>query len=618
MGVEIDKRQRSLRERAEALLNQTHEGSIDLSPGEIRRLIHDLSVYQIELELQNEDLRNTQSQLEHTRDRYARLYHQAPVGYLSLDASGIIQQVNQTFADQIGWEGPDLFGQALADFMTGPDRETFLSRFRAFFNHPDSKSIDATLHGKSRHTFHARLTGRRDADAPLLPQRSSQAMLLVIVHDISAQKAMEDTLRESEEQFRSYYELGLIGMAILSPDKSWVQFNDRMCEMLGYTREELATRNWADLTHPDDLEANMIQFERVVAGKSEGYSLDKRYIRQDGGIVHAVVSAKGVRNPDGSARHFVAMVQDMTERKQAEEMLREREAVLHGITDSARDAIVMLDPEGRISFWNPAAEHIFGYTRDEALGQDLHLLLAPERYHDAHHKAFIEFQQAGRGNAIGKTLGLHARCKNGAEIAVALSLSAVHIQNQWQAVGILRDETERQAQERELRRLATTDHLTGLANRRHFLGQVDLELERFKRYARPAALLMMDLDHFKQVNDTYGHATGDRALQHFATVAQAVLRRTDLLSRLGGEEFAALLPDADPEGAGHLAERLRGALADAPIPLETGNIALTVSIGVALFSPADLETSAILGRADRALYRAKDRGRNRVEMETLD
>jgi diguanylate cyclase (GGDEF)-like protein/PAS domain S-box-containing protein len=278
----------------------------------------------------------------------------------------------------------------------------------------------------------------------------------------------------------------------------------------------------------------------------------------------------------------------------------------------------MLDPEGRISFWNPSAEHIFGYTRDEALGQDLHLLLAPERYHDAHHKAFIEFQQAGRGNAIGKTLGLHARCKDGSEIAVALSLSAVHIRDQWQAVGILRDETERQAQERELRRLATTDHLTGLANRRHFLGQVDFELERFKRYARPAALLMMDLDHFKQVNDTYGHATGDRALQHFATVAQAVLRRTDLLSRLGGEEFAALLPDADPEGAGHLAERLRGALADAPIPLETGNIALTVSIGVALFSPADLETSAILGRADRALYRAKDRGRNRVEMETLD
>jgi diguanylate cyclase (GGDEF)-like protein/PAS domain S-box-containing protein len=608
VGVEIDKRQRSLRERAEALLNQVHEDWIDLSPGEIRRLVHDLSVYQIELELQNEDLRSTQSQLEHTRDRYARLYHQSPVGYLSLDANGIIQQVNQTFADQIGWEGPDLVDRALVDFMTGPDREAFLSRFRAFFSQPDSKSIDATLHGKSGHTFRARLTGRRDADA----------LLLVIVHDISVQKAMEDTLRESEEQFRSYYELGLIGMAILSPDKNWVQFNDRMCEMLGYTREELATRTWADLTHPDDLEASMIQFERVVAGKSDGYSLDKRYIRQDGGIVHAVVSAKCVRNPDGSARHFVAMAQDITERKQAEEMLREREAVLRGITDSARDAIVMLDPEGRISFWNPAAEHTFGYTQDEALGQNLHQLLAPERYHDAHHKAFIEFQQAGRGNAIGKTLGLHARRKDGAEIAVALSLSAVHIQNQWHAVGILRDETERQAQERELRRLATTDHLTGLANRRHFLGQMDLELDRFKRYTRPTALLMIDFDHFKQVNDTYGHAAGDRALQHFASVAQAVLRRTDLLGRLGGEEFAALLPGADLEGARHLAERLRETLANAPILLETGNIALTVSIGVAPFSLADLETSAILGRADRALYRAKDQGRNRVEMETLD
>jgi diguanylate cyclase (GGDEF)-like protein/PAS domain S-box-containing protein len=610
----MDQRQRSLRERAEALLNQSDQADLDLTPTEVRRLVHDLSVYQIELELQNEDLRNAQNQLERARDHYAQLYHHAPVGYLSLDINGIIRQVNQTFADQLGWEGPALTGQALADFMEDPDRDIFLSRFRAFFNSPEGKSIDATLHGKKGCQFLARLTGRRESEEFFQGQSKSAPKLLVIVNDISAQKAMEDALRESEERFRSYYELGLIGMAIVAPDKRWVQFNDRLCEILGYSRQELSVKTWDELTHPDDLEANMVQFQRAALGEVEGYSICKRYIRRNGKIVHALVSAKNVRRADGSVKYFMTMVQDITERQQAEETLREREAILRSITDSAQDAIVMMDPEGRVSFWNPAAESIFGYRREEVLGQIVHQFLAPERYHDAYHKAFPEFHRTGRGNAIGKTLGVHARCKDGTEIATAISLSAVRIQNQWHAVGILRDETERQAREQELKRLATTDHLTGLANRRHFLGGMELELERFKRYAKPTALLMLDLDHFKQVNDTYGHATGDAVLKHFASITLTVLRRTDLVGRLGGEEFAALLPDTDLDGALHLAERLRWALACLPLPLEEGRkVALTVSIGVTPFFAADSEVNVILIRADQALYRAKQTGRNRVE-----
>jgi len=443
-------------------------------------------------------------------------------------------------------------------------------------------------------------------------------MLLMVVHDISAQKAMEDALRESEEQFRSYYELGLIGMAMIAPDKHWMQFNDRLCEILGYSREELAAKTWDELTHPDDLEANKAQIRQAALGKAEGYSLHKRYIHRNGEIVHALVSAKYVRRADGSLKYSIVMMQDITERQKTEEALREREAILRSITNSAQDAIIMMDPEGRISFWNPAAESILGYSRDEALGKILHQFLAPERYHEAYQAAYPEFRRTGRGNVIGKKLEVQALRKDGTEIAVAIALSAVHIQNQWHAVGILRDETERQTQERELKRLATTDDLTGLANRRYFLGQVTPELERFRRYADPAALLMLDLDHFKQVNDTYGHAAGDAVLQHFAGITLTVLRRTDLIGRLGGEEFAALLPDTDSNGALQLAERLRWTLASLPIPVERGEIALTVSIGVTSFLHTDLQANAILIRADRALYRAKQAGRNRVEAELPD
>ncbi len=612
MNPDTERSWTALRARAEAMLDSGLAGQ----PTEVERLLHDLSVHQIELELQNEELRDAEQRIERDRDRYAWLYHQAPVGYLSLDASGLIHQVNQTFATLVGRASTELEGKALTDLLLDRDRAVFLGRYRAFFRNPEGKHIDIALLGAEGRLLQVRLTGRADVETPWLPEpAASPPRLLVIIHDISAQKKMEDALRESEERYRGYYELGLIGMAITGLDKRWIQVNDLLCEMLGYSREELVTKTWEDLTHPGDLAENERRFNQVLAGETDGYLMDKRFIRQDGGIVHTMISVRCVRDVEGAPLYFVALLQDITERKQAEAVLKDREATLRSITDAAQDAILMMDPQGRISFWNPAAEQIFGYSAGEALGQNLHDLLAPARYHRNHHRAFPEFQRTGRGAALGKTLGLHALRRDGVEIAVAVSLSAIHLEGEWHAVGIVRDETERQAQERELRRLATTDPLTGLANRRHFLAQVERELERFQRYAEPVALLMLDLDHFKQVNDRYGHAAGDTVLQHFAAVAQNALRKIDILGRLGGEEFAALLPDTRIEGARRLAERLRRTVADSPAVSPTGEVRFTVSVGLTLLAPGDRDAGAILTRADRALYRAKDRGRNRVEVE---
>lgn len=487
-GHDRDRDWTLLRERAEALLDHSRTSGVGaLSTAEIERLIHDLSVHQIELELQNEELRATQIQLEQARDRYARLYHQAPVGYLTLDASGIIHQVNQTFATMLGRSRAELAGRALADFLAAPEHGVFLGRFHAFFKNPEGKSIDVTLCDKDSHRFAARLTGRKEAD-PFSRREliSSLSLLLVIVQDISQQKAMEDALRSSEERFRSYYDLGLIGMAITALDKSWVQFNDRLCEILGYPRPELAAKTWAEITHPDDLVAAVEQFDCVLAGEIDGYTLDKRFIRRDGGVVYTVISVRCVRLPSGAPDYLVVIVQDITERK-----------VL----------------------------------------------------------------------------------------------------------------------ELELRRLATTDPLTDLANRRHFLAQLALEVNRLQRYSNPAALLMIDIDHFKRVNDRYGHAIGDSVLRHFAATARQVLRKVDLLGRLGGEEFAVLLPGTDPEGAQQLAERLRQTIASSPARTAVGSIGITVSIGITLFAPTDLTADAVLIRADRALYRAKSQGRNRLETD---
>jgi PAS domain S-box-containing protein len=152
-----------------------------------------------------------------------------------------------------------------------------------------------------------------------------QTLALVSFMDITARKRAEEALRRSEGRFRSYFEQGLIGMAITAPDKGALEVNDRLCEMLGYTCDELLHRNWETYTHPDDLEPNVALFRRVLAGEIDGYYLDKRFIRKDGRIIHGSLSTKCVRNLDGSVAYFVTLVQDITQRKIAEEaLLREQ------------------------------------------------------------------------------------------------------------------------------------------------------------------------------------------------------------------------------------------------------------------------------------------------------
>ena len=167
--------------------------------------------------------------------------------------------------------------------------------------------------------------------------------------------------------------------------------------------------------------------------------------------------------------------------------------------------------------------------------------------------------------------------------------------------------------ELEQRRLALVDPLTGVANRRAFLDRGDRALRRAFHDKRPVALLLLDLDFFKQINDTFGHQTGDQVLQDFCNVAGVALRPNDLLGRLGGEEFACLLPDATAGEAAQIAERIRMRFADYALPNSTADFRFSVSIGITMAADADYALSSMLANADRALYQAKAKGRNRVE-----
>lgn len=183
-------------------------------------------------------------------------------------------------------------------------------------------------------------------------------------------------------------------------------------------------------------------------------------------------------------------------------------------------------------------------------------------------------------------------------------------------LGAMVDVTERHNLARELERLATTDPLTGLYNRRVLLDRAQETVERVRRYRRPASLIMMDIDHFKSINDTFGHDIGDRVLRRVAEVMRGTLRKAgDLVARFGGEEFAVLVPETDIDGATVLAERLRLAVEETEIDTPMGARRFTASFGVAALEDEHESVEAAIKRADDALYRAKNSGRNRVERE---
>lgn len=211
---------------------------------------------------------------------------------------------------------------------------------------------------------------------------------------------------------------------------------------------------------------------------------------------------------------------------------------------------------------------------------------------------------------------------DGREFPAEVSIAKLHHAHGLLFTAVIRDVSERKRVESELRRMATTDPLTGLNNRRRFLELAEVEMARLRRYGRPVLVLMLDIDRFKAINDSHGHATGDRALVRLAEVCRSELRDTDHIGRLGGEEFAIILPETPLASACEVAERLRHRLALADVPLNDlpldpadlgqGCIRMTVSIGVAMSGEDDACIERALGRADRALYEAKAAGRNRV------
>ncbi|AVZ78807.1 hypothetical protein C3497_04585 [Zoogloeaceae bacteirum Par-f-2] len=436
------------------------------------------------------------------------------------------------------------------------------------------------------------------------------------VQDVTALKRAELALRASEERYRITFAAVEDGLWDWHIPTNAVHWDAHSFQMLGYPENAfpVTLETWQKLLHPEDLQRFSESLRRQLAhgGVFVG---EFRYRRADGGWLWIQSRGKVVDWMGEEPVRMVGTHSDISARKGAEEALLTARARLATVIENFHGGILLEDERRTVQLTNQMFCDLFApFERPDTLvGKAAEAVLdaSADRF-----QAPMQFRESTR------QLVASRQAKTGEELLLsdgrALERDSLPIVDGGRFLGHLwlyRDITERKTRERELHRLATTDLLTGLPNRRYFLERVEQELGRLRRFGTPAALLMMDIDHFKQVNDLYGHPTGDAVLRHFAEVAGGNLRRIDLLGRLGGEEFAALLPGTDADGARLLAERLRLKIADAPCVAGKKRVKVTVSIGITLLHAGDTGSDRPLARADAALYRAKRAGRNRVEAE---
>lgn len=305
------------------------------------------------------------------------------------------------------------------------------------------------------------------------------------------------------------------------------------------------------------------------------------------------------------------------QRAAARREAQQAHALLQEAIDSISAGIVMYDPQDRLVTCNQAHRGLFRDIDD--------LLSAPGRTFEEltreglRRGLFPEARDASE-SWMADRLSRH-RAADGTPHELALGEGrwlqfSEHRTPQGYTVGTRIDITERKRLEAELRGWASTDTLTGLPNRRQFMQRLEDEIERVRRgTTSEACVLMLDLDHFKRVNDEHGHAAGDSLLRHFATLLSEELRAADTAGRIGGEEFAAILPGSGLASALTIAQRFRDRLATQVLWVGAARVEATVSIGIAAVKADDTSPDAVLLRADRALYRAKTAGRNRVQQE---
>ena len=542
--------------------------------------------------------------MDPTKNRFhARLLDAVGQAVIAADPLGKVIYWNRAAQELYGWSAQEAMGRPIVEVTPSEELAEQAEEIMGTLSHGRSWTGEFVVQRKDGTTFPALAT-----DTPVHDEQGNLVAIIGVSTDITQIKQTEE-LRRGEERFRATFAQAAVGMAHTAPDGRLLRVNRKLCDILGYTREEMLGMTVQERTHPDDFERDLDQARRLLAGEIETYSMEKRFFRKDDSIVWINLTVSLVREASAEPDYFIAVVEDIDERKRTEiDLDRERE-FLKATLESLKVGIVACDAEGNLTLFNKASREFHGVAEEKSAPDEW-----AERY-DLHYadgrtpmrKEDIPLYRAYGGENVRDAEMVIAPIDGPARTLMANGQAFYDDEgNKLGAVVAMHDITERKRAEEWLQHQAFHDPLTDLPNRYLFVDRLGQALIRTTRPENRAAVLFMDLDGFKVVNDSLGHEIGDRLLVAVAERLKGCLRPKDTLARFAGDEFIVLIEEV--EGADEplrVTQRITEEF-QRPFVMDGREIVLRFSIGVALGEGYTKSPEELLRDAATAMYRAKD------------
>jgi len=443
-----------------------------------------------------------------------------------------------------------------------------------------------------------------------LPEAETQALITeftrLAVLAIRQQRVVQ-AQRASEARYRGIFEQAYTGIMLSDLEGRWLSVNHHFCQMLGYSQPELLQKDTASVTHPEERALGAALRKQLVDTGQDRYTLEKRYLHRNGTPVWTNVTTRLIRDDQGVPQYFISTAQDITLRKQQEESLRQAAAMFQ----NSRDGLLLLDERRWILAVNPAFARLLGTQEGTLLGQRLGLPGGGRQDQRFYRDLWRTVRREGRweGELLWPRL-------DGSTFPAWTTIDTLYPRETRQYTVTVSDTTRLRESEARLSHLAHHDPLTDLPNR--LLARTHLEhalaLAEPQEYL--VAVLILDFDHFRTVNESHGHALGDELLVEFAARLRALLSEDITLARIGGDEYLVIIERLDrPEFAAQIAQAMLGKL-EQPFHLGEHDIYLNASIGISLFPDDGATADDLIRNADTAMHQAKDQGRDTFRFYT--
>ncbi len=558
--------------------------------------------------------RRIEGDLWKLESRFQALFRQAAIGIAIVDLDGYIVENNKHLGEMLGYSEKELQGKRSADFILAEDLIA------------DERLFQELSSGKSDSYQTVKRCVRKDGTllwglftiSLIREARDASILILWIVDDITDRKQAEDALALSEARFRQLAENIREVFWVTTPDYSKILYvSPAYEEIWGRTCTSLYENpfSWFEAIHLDD----RLRVEKSLNATEEQYEAEFRIIRPDGTIRWIHDRGFPLKDVSGQIYRIVGIAEDITVRKLADEALFQSESTLRTFYESApmMMGVIELTDEGKLIhiYDNPATARFFSVPYEDTKNKPADALGAPA---EAIQEWVARYRQSRQEHRPVRFEYAHRSQAGPLWLSATVSPIGRGPSGRWRFSYVAEDITERKQAEEKIRQAnellkiqATTDVLTGIFNRLKFADFLEQEIREARRYKHPLSLIMFDIDHFKHINDTYGHLAGDEVLREVAKLISEHVRHADIFSRWGGEEFMILAPHSELETTRQLADKLRSIIEQHRYPSCPETV--TCSFGVTRFIDADT-VETFTNRTDSALYRAKNGGRNRVEV----